>query len=152
ALSGQLGHTAGHLMKKSGDRVDRYIIEALLGRGGMGEVYDALDTRLGRRVALKLIQGDGEPQKNQRMMREARAAAAFEHPNAVVIYDVGEIDGSPFIAMELVRGRPLRAFVGDANVPIGRRLRWLVDTGRALAAAHRAGLVHRDVKPDNVMV
>jgi len=139
-------------MKKPGDRVDRYVIETVLGRGGMGEVYEAQDTRLGRRVALKLIRGDAGDNANQRLVREARTAAAFEHTNAVVIYDVGEAEGQPFIAMELVRGKSLRVFVGDERAPIGRRLRWLVDAARALGAAHRAGLVHRDVKPDNVMI
>jgi len=139
-------------MKRPGDKVERYLIEAVLGRGGMGEVYEALDTRLGRRVALKLLPADADAGDNQRMMREARAAAAFAHPNVVVVYDVGEVLGSTYIAMELVRGKVLRAFVGDAAIPRARRLRWLCDVAQALAAAHEAGLVHRDVKPDNVMV
>lgn len=140
-------------MRKPGDRIERYVIESVLGRGGMGEVYEAHDTRLGRRVALKLLLlGDTDASARQRMEREARAAAAFEHPNAVVVYDVGEAEGSTYLAMELVRGRSMRAFVGDASIPTGRRLRWLCDVARALGAAHRAGLVHRDVKPDNVMI
>lgn len=139
-------------MRKPGDRIDRYVVEAILGRGGMGEVYEASDSRLGRRVALKVLRRDADPASNQRMLREARAAAALEHPNAVVVYDVGESDGEPYLAMELVRGKPLRAFVGDPDIPLDRRLRWLVDIARALGAAHRAGIVHRDIKPDNVMV
>ncbi|MEJ7730764.1 MAG: serine/threonine-protein kinase [Polyangiaceae bacterium] len=139
-------------MKNPGERFDRYVIEATLGRGGMGEVYEALDTRLGRRVALKLILGDAGVDAVQRLLREARTAAAFEHPHAVVVYDVSDEGQPPFIAMELVRGKPLRSFVGDNGVPLARRLRWLVDVARALGAAHRAGLVHRDVKPDNVMI
>jgi hypothetical protein len=139
-------------MKNPGERFDRYVIEAMLGRGGMGEVYEALDTRLGRRVALKLILGDANADAVQRLLREARTAAAFEHPNAVVVYDVSDEGQPPFIAMELVRGKPLRSFVADAEVPLPRRLRWLVEVARALGAAHRAGLVHRDVKPDNVMI
>ncbi len=139
-------------MKKPGDTVERYVVDALLGAGGMGEVYEARDTRLGRKVALKLLRPDAADDADERMLREARAAAGFEHPNAVVVYDVGEAEGSRYIAMELIRGRSLRAFVGDASVPLARRLRWLVDAARALAAAHRSGLVHRDVKPDNVMV
>lgn len=139
-------------MKQPGDRIDRYVVEALLGRGGMGEVYEARDTRLGRRVALKVLPPEAGADAIQRMVREARAAAAFQHPNVVTIYDVGEVGDSAYIAMELIRGRPLRAFVGDAAVPMPRRLRWLADVARALAAAHGAGLVHRDVKPDNVIV
>jgi hypothetical protein len=144
---------------KPGDRVDRYLLESELGRGGMGAVFEAFDERLGRRVALKLIL-DGEPgattadgeMARERMRREARAAAAFEHPNAVVVYDVGEHEGTTYLAMELVRGRTLRALIGDPSLPMERRVRWLVEVARALAAAHAAGLVHRDIKPDNVMI
>jgi serine/threonine protein kinase len=116
-------------------------------------VYEARDVKLGRRVALKLLPVGADEPGRQRLLREARAAAALDHPNAVIIYDVGEDEGGEmFIAMELVRGRPLRAMIGDPSVPIARALRWLVDAARALGAAHRAGLVHRDVKPDNIVV
>ncbi len=141
-----------------GETFGRYGIEELLGEGGMGRVYRALDTKLQRKVALKVLRVDkeGDPERWRdlaaRMTREARAAAALDHPNAVSIFDVGEVDGAPFIAMELVLGRSLRAYVGDAHVPWARKLRWLVDVGAALAAAHEAGLVHRDVKPENVVV
>ena len=135
----------------------RYRVEAAIGRGGMGRVYRAVDEQLGRAVALKVLavarDGSLPPEEAaRRLMREARAAAAFSHPNVVAIYDVGEFEGAPFIAMELVRGRTLRALVGDTTVAASERLRWLVDVARALGAAHRAGLVHRDVKPDNVIV
>jgi serine/threonine protein kinase/tetratricopeptide (TPR) repeat protein len=139
-------------MKKVGDQVGRYVLEAALGVGGMGEVYEARDEKLGRKVALKLVRPDKKHPSARRLLREAQAAAALEHPNAVVIYDVGEHEGEMFIAMELVRGKPLRAFVGDRSVPAARKLRWLADAARALGAAHRAGLVHRDVKPDNIVV
>jgi serine/threonine protein kinase/tetratricopeptide (TPR) repeat protein len=139
-----------------GDLFDRYTIEALLGEGGMGEVYRALDSRLHRRVALKVLRSaksDAETwgRAVARMLREARAAAALNHPNAVAIYDVGEVDGAPYLAMELIEGASLRRLLGS-SVPLGRRLRWLCDVARALSAAHRAGLVHRDIKPENVMV
>ena len=144
-------------MPDIGDSVDRYIVEAVLGEGGMGRVYRALDPRLKRRVALKVLLADradpnGQTAGSARMLREARAAAAFNHPNVVAIYDVGEVDGSPFIAMELVGGNTLRTYVGDPGLDVATRVAWLLDVARGLGAAHRSGLVHRDIKPDNVMV
>ncbi|HEY8087597.1 MAG TPA: protein kinase [Polyangiaceae bacterium] len=147
------------MLPKPGDTVDRFVLEALVGQGGMGAVYRARDPKLQRRVALKVLRveltgetGGTSSEGTARLLREARAAASLDHPNAVSIYDVGEHDGLPYIAMELVEGKSLRAFVGDAAVPVGERLRLLVDVARALAAAHKRGLVHRDVKPENVMV
>jgi serine/threonine-protein kinase len=141
-----------------GDRFDRYVVEELLGEGGMARVYRAHDPRLHRRVALKVLRIDAstdtEPTSNAsvRVMREARAAAALDHPNAVSVFDVGEADGQLFIAMELVVGKSLRAYVNDATVRWETKLRWMVDAARALGAAHERGLVHRDVKPENMMV
>jgi serine/threonine-protein kinase len=140
-----------------GESFERYTIEELLGEGGMGRVYRALDTRLHRKVALKiLVLTENEEEMRSegiaRLLREARAAAALNHPNTVAIHDVGEHDGTPFIAMELIAGRTLRSFIGDESIAWRTRLRWLVDVARALAAAHKSGLVHRDVKPENVMV
>lgn len=144
--------------KKPGDRVGRYLIEALLGVGSMGEVYEARDTLLGRRVALKVLRRDerdgrdGRDEGSKRLLREAQAAAALDHPNAVVIYDVGEELGEMVIAMELVRGKSLRDAASDPGVSVGRKLRWLADAARAIGAAHRAGLIHRDVKPADILV
>ncbi len=150
---------------KGGDRVDRYEILGLLGEGGMGDVYRAHDTRLRRSVALKLLRPLPPSDESStatggavRILREARVVASLEHPNIVAIYDVGEVtepadlNGTAFIAMELVRGQSLRAYVGDESIPVNERVRWLADTARALGAAHDKGLVHRDVKPENVMV
>ena len=134
----------------------------------MGEVFHAFDTRLERNVALKLLHAETEAASTAgnlavsngvaRMLREARAAAALEHPNVISIYDVGEVQepaslrGTPFLAMELIKGSSLRVFGQDRSVPYAERLRWLIDIAKALGAAHAQGLVHRDVKPENVMI
>lgn len=126
-------------MLRPGDTFERYTIEALIGQGGMGCVYRAYDPRLDRRVALKVISSQGleSATANARLLREARAAAALDHPNAVAIFDVGELDGAPYIVMELVEGRTLRRAPGHAAPPISTRLAQLTDITRALAAAHK---------------
>jgi len=140
-----------------GETFDRYVIRALLGQGGMGEVYEAFDSRLERTIALKVLRvDDGAGEDSQgagaRLLREARVAAAFDHPNAVAIFDVGEVNGVPFFAMEYIAGRSLRTYVGAPLVDVERRVRWLIDVACALAAAHARGLVHRDIKPENIMI
>jgi serine/threonine protein kinase len=143
-------------MLTRGDKLAHYTIESLLGSGGMGAVYLALDTRLQRRVALKVILESDKPEDLKesaaRLLREARAAASLTHPNVVGVFDVGEVEGRVYLAMEYVVGKTLRELLRDDEAPWQRRLRWLVDVARALAAAHREGLVHRDIKPENVMV
>ena len=140
-----------------GASIDRYVIVGLLGSGGMGEVYRAHDPRLQRDVALKVMRTSGADGA-ARMLREARAAAALHHPNVVAVYDAGELTepaplrGTTYLAMELVRGRPLRAYVRDTSIPIAERVRWLEEVASALAAAHAAGLVHRDIKPENIAI
>jgi Tol biopolymer transport system component len=139
---------------EEGHLLGRYRVEAFLAQGGMGRVYRAVDTVLGRRVALKVLAGDQPPDSPAvaRLLREARAAAALSHPNICSVFDVGEVDGLAFIAMELVQGASLRALLTDPATGLDQRLRWVHDLALALAAAHRAHVVHRDIKPDNVMV
>src|ERR1700722_10194787 len=132
-------------MLSVGSTLDRYVIKALLGRGGAGEVYRAYDTVLERDVALKTIRADkvlvGDerralPEAESRFLREARASARLRHASVVTIYDVGLVDGVPFIAMELVEGKPLRSYLPAATVPLATRLGWLIDMASALATAH----------------
>ncbi|WP_394844164.1 serine/threonine protein kinase [Pendulispora brunnea] len=130
----------------------RYILEGRLGAGGMGELFRATDTKLERPVALKLLRGSPDRATSARLVREGRAAAALSHPNIVTIYDVGEHEGIPFLASECIDGKDLRAYVRDPAVESERKMRWLQEVARALGAAHRAGVVHGDVKPDNVMI
>lgn len=142
----------------AGQTIGRYVIESLLGEGGMGEVYRARDSKLKRSVALKVLRNQDGVEASEswehaviRMQREAQAVAALSHPGIVAIYDIGEHDGIPFIAMELVAGKPLRDFIGT-EMPMPIRLRILLDVARALAAAHEAGFVHRDIKPENILI
>ena len=138
---------------KLGQTFSRYVIEESIGQGGMGEVYRAFDEKLRRKVALKVIHPDlAVPDAAARLVREARVAAGLAHPNVVAIFDLGEIDDTVFLVMELVSGAPLRAYIGDRSVPVARKIRWLAGIARGLAAAHKGGLVHREVKPANVMV
>ncbi|HEU4411347.1 MAG TPA: serine/threonine-protein kinase [Polyangiaceae bacterium] len=131
----------------------RFRIERLLGQGGMGRVYEARDASLERLVALKVLRaGAGRGDAMQTLLREARAVAALRHEGVVTLYEAGDHEGTPYLAMELLEGAPLRHYVGSPAPPPERRLAWALDVARALAAAHDAGLVHRDVKPENIFV
>ncbi|HSO40617.1 MAG TPA: serine/threonine-protein kinase, partial [Labilithrix sp.] len=138
----------------TGSRVDRYVVRGELGRGGMGVVLAAHDPQLDRTVALKIVRpGSRDESARARLLREARAMARLSHPNVVAIHDVGELeDGRVFLAMEHVRGTTLRRVLGVADPPFARTVDLFLQAGRGLAAAHAAGLIHRDFKPDNVLV
>jgi serine/threonine protein kinase len=132
--------------------IGRYRIERLLGQGGMGLLYLAIDPALGRRLAIKLLRDDS-PELRERFSREARAAATLNHRHIVGIYDVGDHEGQPFIAMEYLEGRTLAEIMvaGEAG-PLSRRLAIVEAICDGLAHAHRHGVIHRDVKPANVMI
>jgi eukaryotic-like serine/threonine-protein kinase len=128
---------------------DRYLVVRFLGEGGMGRVYEALDPRLRRRVALKFLRGD-DPEMVQRFLIEARAQARLEHPNVCRIHEVGEVAGRPFIAMQYIDGESLSS--AAATLSLEQKIAVMRTVAEALGAAHEAGLIHRDVKPGNIMV
>ena len=141
-------------MYKSGTTLSHYTIAARLGEGGMGVVYRAVDARLNRQVALKVVTPESvaDPARKQRFIREARTASALNHPNIVTIHDIGEVDGVDFLVMELVSGQPLQALLAAGRMPIDTVLDYALHIAQALEAAHAGGIVHRDIKPANVMV
>lgn len=137
-----------------GTRLGTYDIVAPLGAGGMGEVYRARDTRLGREVAIKVLPEAvaSQPDRLARFEREAKTVAALNHPNIVVLHSIEEADGIRFLTMELVDGQGLDRMVLPGGLPLGRVLELAIPLADALVAAHERGVVHRDLKPANVMV
>src|SRR5687768_17145785 len=134
--------------------VNRYELRGLLGRGGMGEVYDGWDLRLDRPVAVKLLNSQlaSQPEIRTRFESEARAAARLTNPKVVRIFDTGEHEGTPFIVMERLPGRTLADEMAGGPLPQARVRAVLLDMLEALAFAHRKGVLHRDVKPSNVLI
>src|SRR5690606_32820578 len=119
----------------------------------MGRVYEAYDRNLDRKVAIKtLLELDDEPHLHARLVREAKAMARLTHPNVVRVYEIGETEAGPFIVMEFVEGQTLRAWLDARPRSLAEILEVFRAAGRGLAAIHAAGLVHRDVKPDNIMI
>jgi serine/threonine protein kinase len=134
--------------------ISHYRIIEKLGEGGMGEVYLAEDTKLNRRVALKFLPvqlaSDGE--LKERFKREAQAAAALNHPNIITVYEVSEYENRPFIAMEYVEGESLKDLIGKKDLSVNEVIDISLQISDGLAAAHQAGIVHRDIKPQNILM
>lgn len=142
---------AGELV---GRTVGQFRVEEVLGRGGMGIVYRARDTTRRRPVALKVLPPDlvADSGRRRRFLREAQSVAAVSHPNIAMVYEVGEDSGVVYIAMELVAGRTVRTLIDEEPLPIARIVDIVAAIADALARAHAAGVIHRDVKPANVML
>src|SRR5215204_477399 len=152
-----VAHAADALEQKlaAGQRVKHYQIVNLIGEGGMGEVYLATDTVLGRRIALKVLPAfvSKDPERLRRFTQEARAASRLSHPNVCMVHEIGETDeGRPFIAMEYVEGMTLRERIRNQGMKLGDVLDIAIQIAEGLIAAHEAGIVHRDIKPENIMI
>lgn len=135
-------------------QIGPYQILELLGKGGMGEVYLAEDTRLGRKIALKLLPSEltNDELRVLRFQQEARTASALNHPNILTIFDIGEVESAHFIATEFVKGETLRDTMSSGKMSIQKALNIISQVASALGAAHEVGVVHRDIKPENIMV
>src|SRR5438128_1264799 len=133
--------------------LSHYRIVRKLGAGGMGEVWLAEDTRLKRKVALKLLPAEltADAERVRRFEQEAQAASALNHPSIITIYEIGEVDGIHFIASEFIDGATLRHQLASGRLSLGAALDIALQTAAALVAAHEAGITHRDIKPENVM-
>ena len=138
----------------SGTKLGPYEIAAPIGAGGMGEVYRARDTRLGRDVALKILPESLalQPDRLRRFEQEARAVAALNHPNILAVFDIGQHDSAPFLVSELLEGETLRAVLDRGALPQRKAIDYGVQIAQGLAAAHEKGIVHRDLKPENIFI
>lgn len=137
-----------------GAKLSRYEIRSQLGKGGMGDVYLARDRNVNRDVALKVLPADfaSDRERLQRFKQEAQAAASLNHPNIAHVYEIGEFEGTHFIAMEFIDGQTLRDCIYVERAALTELLRYLQHVAEALAKAHAAGIVHRDLKPENIMI
>ncbi len=137
-----------------GTQLGPYRIMELLGTGGMGEVYRARDTRLGREVAIKVL-GSPFPAKTDgyaRLLQEARAVSALNHPNVLALHDICSENGTEFLVMELVRGKTLGQLIGNRGMAVNKAVKYAIPIADALARANMAGILHRDLKPSNIMI
>src|SRR2546425_8144821 len=134
--------------------LSHYRVISKIGEGGMGEVYLAQDTKLDRKVALKILPAEiaSNQDRMRRFTQEAKAAAALNHPNIAHVYEIDEVDEQHFIAMEFIDGQTLRELIHGRQTDLSKLLRYLQHAAEGLAKAHSAGIVHRDLKPDNIMV
>ncbi|HLN80949.1 MAG TPA: serine/threonine-protein kinase, partial [Thermoanaerobaculia bacterium] len=138
----------------AGSRLGPYEIVTPIGAGGMGEVYRARDPRLGRDVAIKVLPASfsKDPERLRRFEQEARAAGVLNHPNIMAVYDIGTVEGSPYVVSELLEGETLRSRLGGGPLAPRRATEYAVQIAHGLSAAHEKGIVHRDLKPENLFV
>src|SRR5216684_2172425 len=137
-----------------GFKLGPYDIVEAIGAGGMGEVYRARDARLGRDIAIKILPAAlaADVDRLRRFEQEARAASALDHPNIVVVHDMGTHAGLPYVVLELLEGQTLRDLLRESALPLRRAMDYALQIARGVAAAHDRGITHRDLKPDNVFV
>ena len=136
-------------------KIGKYEVIDLIGRGGMGVVYKATDPQLDRLVAIKMMTGgyDDDPDLLKRFYREAQATASLQHPNIVTVYNLGDQDGSPYMVMQYLEGESRDAIISARRpLPVLEKIQIILDTCRGLSYAHERGIVHRDIKPGNIMV
>ena len=137
----------------SGRRLGAYQVQAPIGAGGMGVVYRALDTKLNRTVAIKVLSADlGDPAARRRFQREAQTASSLNHPHIITVHDAGELEGRQYLVTELVDGGTLRGWTRGAKRGWRQTVELLIGVADGLAAAHEAGILHRDVKPENILI
>jgi len=153
SLLGSLGGEPTASQISPGTELGPYKIEALLGAGGMGQVFRARDSRLGRTVAIKILPHDrvADPERKRRFLQEARAASALNHPNIVTLYDIASDSGVDFLVMEYVEGKSLDKLITSKGLPLIEALDYAAQIASALAAAHTARVAHRDIKPGNAV-
>jgi serine/threonine protein kinase/Tol biopolymer transport system component len=156
AVAGAAKHLpdAGAYENLVGKQVGPYLIASLIGQGGMGMVFKARDTQLNRTVALKVLPPDhfADPERKRRFLQEAQAASALNHPNIVTVYGITQEDGADFLIMEYAPGKTLDQLMPRKGLPLKQALKYAIEIADALAAAHAARIVHRDVKPSNIIV
>src|SRR5205809_1891298 len=138
----------------SGTKLGPYQIQALIGAGGMGEVYSARDTRLDRSVAIKVLAASlaNDPERLRRFEQEARAVAALNHPNILAIHDIGTQDGTSYLVSEFLEGTTLRTQLANGALPARKAIEYALQIAQGLGAAHDRGIIHRDLKPENIFV